>query len=135
VDAIRGYLLGRCRRPEYWISVLVLIGCHIGLRFIPSNTPLAWLLVAAWFLLASRRLRDIGWSPWLSLAPIPAAIAIIVALLALAGRDDTPGDAISYVLAPLCLLVLWIGFWTVIGVWKSRASTTPTPQAQAEVFG
>ncbi|PLR25153.1 hypothetical protein SGCZBJ_13045 [Caulobacter zeae] len=129
--ALWRYLGGRCRRQEYWLSVVALMGAGWTLRFLPANTALAWLVFFAWFLLASRRLRDIGWSPWICLAPIPVSAAAGVVLFLTAERQTKV--ALSYM--PLTLFVLWIGFWTVIGVWRSKPSTVPTPETQAEVFG
>jgi uncharacterized membrane protein YhaH (DUF805 family) len=129
------YLAGRCRRQEYWISVVALIGAGLALRLAPASTALGWTLFAAWLLLASRRLRDIGWSPWLCLAPIAASLAVFFGVFALASSGDGRGGEAMLNIAPFALLAIWVGFWTLIGVWKSRPSDLPTPQARAEVFG
>ncbi|MBI1685832.1 DUF805 domain-containing protein [Caulobacter hibisci] len=132
MDIIRGYLTGRCRRPEYWAGVLVLIGLNWGSNQIPWTSLLFWPLLVAWFVLASRRLRDIGWSPWLCLIPAAALLAFLVvaAMATMQVIDDRLRSA-----APIMLLLVWLGFWLLIGVRKSAPAAGPTPQTQAEVFG
>ncbi|PVM90763.1 hypothetical protein [Caulobacter endophyticus] len=135
MDAIRNYLLGRCRRLEYWITVGALIGCHLGLRFVTDNAVLVWLLIGAWFLLASRRFRDIGWPVWFCLAPIPVLLALIAAAFVIGVDLDRPGQTAILNTLPVAMIILWLGFWLTIGVWRSKPSTLPTPRDQAEVFG
>ncbi len=135
MNVIKGYLLGRCCRPEYWITVVVLTGLNVVQNLIPSHNALLWLHAVAWFLLASRRCRDIGWSPWLGLLPIPVGMAIVIAMLAAASQLERAAELIMFNIAPVLILVLWCGFWVVLGVWKSKPLDAPAAQTQAEVFG
>jgi uncharacterized membrane protein YhaH (DUF805 family) len=129
--AVAGYLAGRCARPEYWISFAVLSGLNL-LFLKAAYIPFAALLATAWLILAVRRLRDIGRSPWLCLTPVALSLVLLIAGSVIAGSGDAP------LWLPLTFVALvlasWIGFWLVIGFPGSKP-VIPVSEIQAEVFG
>ncbi|PVM92093.1 hypothetical protein DDF62_02765 [Caulobacter radicis] len=70
MNAIKGYLTGRSNRREFWISMVLLVlasGSAGALGHAILGNAIGFFL---WLPIAIRRLRAVGWSPWLSLAPL-----------------------------------------------------------------
>ncbi|PLR25152.1 hypothetical protein SGCZBJ_13040 [Caulobacter zeae] len=135
MNAIRGYLLGCGKRREFWAGLALSFGLTLSAAFAPDPlylNALPLILVALWLLLASRRLRAMRWSPWLSLAPIITVLAFFFALLLLARTIPDPQKLYDTSLAPIGLG--WLAFNLLLGAWPSK-SRQPPPATQAEVFG
>lgn len=131
LKALAGYLTGRCARAQYWGGVVALFGCNLLLKQAPFRDILAFVLLAAWLVHGVRRLRDIGWSPWLCLAPAAGSLAMFAAAFTVDPNASVPDWAL-YVTG--AVLVGWLGFWVTIGVPRSKPVET-SPDRQAEVFG
>jgi uncharacterized membrane protein YhaH (DUF805 family) len=127
-----GYLAGRCARLEYWISAAVLAACNLVREQLPFESALALILFSGWLLLASRRLRDIGWSPWLCLAPLGLILTTLITFAVVASTVGMPDWGFN-VLGGV-IIVGWLGFWLAIGFPRSK-TVKIDPDAQAEVFG
>ncbi len=126
-------LRGRGKRREYWLGFVVLLALLVVGRLLPH--PAARLLanlagVALWIVLAARRLRDIGWPAWLSLAPI----ALMILTIALAQLTVAANNGISQIVGALLMASgwIWVIFVIAIGLWKAKRR--PAGQDKAEVF-
>ncbi|PVM92091.1 hypothetical protein DDF62_02755 [Caulobacter radicis] len=136
LPALWRYLTGRGKRREFWAGLALFFGLTLSAAFAPSPlylNVLPLILTALWLLLASRRLRAMGWSPWLSLAPIITVLAFFFALLLLARTIPDPQKLYDTSLAPIGFG--WLAFNLLLGFWPSKALRPPTPETQAEVFG
>lgn len=131
---LRTVLLGRGRRREFWACVAVLLGLMLYLPWSPSQPAVAWTMLAIWLLAASRRLRAMGWTAWLAPAPFVTVIAAL-AVFRVVARQAAADPRQTYELVSRPLLLGWLAFIVLLGVWKSKPSDVPTPQARAEVFG
>ncbi|PVM92092.1 hypothetical protein DDF62_02760 [Caulobacter radicis] len=126
-------LRGRGKRREYWLGFVVLLALLVVARLLPH--PVVRLLVnlsglVFWMVLAVRRLRDIGWPAWLSLAPIALmALAVLLAVLPLVT------DAWVTLTVSVLLMIsgwVWAVFVIAIGLWKPKRR--PAGEDKAEVF-
>jgi hypothetical protein len=133
LQALGRYLIGRSRRRDYWVWLAFLAGLLICIPFAPFPDILSWGLLTLWPLAASRRLRAMGWIPWLSIAPIVLLFALFVTLRALTPSLTNALDIHQRIIALFGLV--WLAFALLLGFWPSRKTKAPTPQAQAEVFG
>ncbi len=134
--ALWRYLTGRGKRREFWAGLVLFFGLTLSAAFAPSPpylNALPLILCALWLLLASRRLRAMGWSPWLSLAPIITVLAFFFALLLLARTIPDPKKLYGASMAPIGFG--WLAFNLLLAFWPSKALKPPTPQTRAEVFG
>ena len=129
---VAGYVAGRCPRLEYWISAAVLAACNLVREQLPFQSILALILFSGWLLLASRRLRDIGWSPWLCMAPLGLILTMLITFAVVASTVGMPDWGFS-VLGGV-IIVGWLGFWLTIGFPRSKTVKIDA-DAQAEVFG
>lgn len=65
VNALKAFLFGRSNRSEYWISVVCMtIACMVANVAVRQPTLISTLSFIPWVVIASRRLRDFGRSPW-----------------------------------------------------------------------
>lgn len=136
VNAIKTYLTGRSSRREYWISIVLLVlasGTAGALGYNILGNALGFFL---WLPIAVRRLRALGWSPWLSLAPLGATFGFGV----LVGMARTIVPVMTPETAKLVSVgVGVVGTWIFIIYLGARASLKPaasldqTPRL-AEVF-
>lgn len=133
--ALWRYLTGRGKRREFWAYLALLLVLSLSAAFAPVPpflNALPLILVVLWLLPASRRLRAMGWTPWLSLAPIVAILAFFFALRALATTVPDPQKLYGATMGPIGWS--WLAFVLLLGAWPSK-SRRPPPQTQAEVFG
>jgi hypothetical protein len=136
VNAIKGYLTGRSRRGEYWGSVVALLltaGVVSALGHQWLGNVIGFL---GWCPIAIRRLRAIGWSPWLCLLPAGGGFAVGV-LFGMA-RTIFPMlavDAVTTASTVVAVAITWI-FIIFIGVRPSLkpAATLADAPRLAEVF-
>lgn len=136
MNAIKGYLTGRSGRGEYWGSVVALL-LTAGVISALGHQGLGNLVgFVFWCPIAIRRLRAIGWSPWLCLLPAGGGFGIGV-LFGMA-RTIFPAftaDMATMVSMVIAVAITWI-FIIVIGVRPSLkpAATLDEAPRLTEVF-
>lgn len=65
MNDLKIFLLGRSTRSEYWICVVCMtVACMIANVLLRNPTLVSGLSFIPWAVIASRRLRDFGRSPW-----------------------------------------------------------------------
>jgi uncharacterized membrane protein YhaH (DUF805 family) len=131
IENLITYLTGRAGRSEYWRWIVVItVGTVLG-GAIYRNT-LFWSAVSAlpWFVIAPRRLRDFGASPWWCLFTLASGFAIGLFLGFFKGLLGNPLGDIALFRNLLIGLVNW-GFIIYLGV---RRGLPPKSEKLAEVF-
>ena len=136
MNAIKGYLLGRSKRGEYWICIVLLVllsGSAGALGNMILGNALGFFL---WLPIAVRRLRAIGWSPWLSLAPLCGAFGFGILMgMAHAISPVMTAGTVKLVSVGVSVVANWI-FIIYLGARPSRKETTRLDEVPrlAEVF-
>ena len=121
---MKAYLLGRANRSEYWIWVVCMtLGAIIANVILRNSTLVSALSFIPWAVIASRRLRDFGWSPWWCVSTLVAGFIIgFVAGLTNVLTAATPGDKL---ITPLMLTAAYgLTNWGIIIFIGSRKSVT-----------
>ncbi len=119
---MKAYLLGRANRSEYWIWVVCMtIGSGI-LNIILRNPALvSGLSFIPWAVIASRRLRDFGWSPWWCVSTL--AGGFVVGFVAGLVNAFTKASTGAPFVTPVMLMVAYgLVNWSVIIFIGSRKS-------------
>lgn len=126
---------GRGRRREYWLGVVVLLALLVVARLLPHPAFRLLATLSAmvfWMALAVRRLHDIGWPAWLSLAPI--ALMILAVALAVAPLTNDAWITLTVSVLLTASGWIWAVFVILIGLWKPRRRRPADGEAKAEVF-
>ncbi|MBO9560527.1 MAG: DUF805 domain-containing protein [Caulobacter sp.] len=122
MDQVKAYLLGRAKRPEYWIFVIVLtIGCMIANLLLRNPTLVSGLSFIPWAVIASRRLRDFGWSPWWCVSTLAGGF-VIGFVAGLINAITQASSGVTVFTPPLMMLLYAIVNWSVIIFIGSRKS-------------
>lgn len=136
VNAIKGYLLGRSKRGEYWGGVLLLMLVAGIVGALGYKGLSNFIGFAGWCPIAIRRLRAIDWSPWLCLLPVGGGFAIGVLLSMV--RTIVPGltvETTTIVAKVIAVIATW-AFIIYLGARPSRKEAARLDEAPrlAEVF-
>lgn len=132
---MKAYLLGRATRSEYWIFVVCMTVVGVIANFIfKSPTLLSGLTFIPWAVIASRRLRDFGWSPWwcVSTVAIGFIVGFVSSLINAAAMADTGHPLIG---AAMVKVTYGLANWAVIifiGSCKSAPVGADRPAAGVE---
>lgn len=136
MNAIKGYLLGRSARGEYWGSMVALLltaGVVAALGYKGLGNLIGF---AVWCPIAIRRLRAIGWSPWLCLLPAGGGFGIgVLFSMARTIVPDLTVETTTMLAKGAAVIATWV-FIILLGVrpsLKPAASLDETPRL-AEVF-
>ncbi|KSB88731.1 hypothetical protein AS593_20060 [Caulobacter vibrioides] len=136
MNAIKGYLTGRSRRGEYWGSVVALL-LTAGVVSALGHQWLGNVIgFVCWCPIAIRRLRAIGWSPWLCLLPAGGGFGVGVLFgMARTIFPEFTVDTATMVSKAVAVVITWI-FIIFIGVRPSLkpAATLDEAPRLAEVF-
>lgn len=129
LDQVKAYLLGRAKRPEYWIFVVCMtVACGAANVILRNPTLVSSLSFIPWAVIASRRLRDFGWSPWWCVSTIVGGF--LVGFVAEIANGFTRAAAGAPIFTPPVLMVLYgIVNWVVIIFIGSRKSLPAEPRA------
>lgn len=119
---MKAYLLGRAKRSEYWIFVVLMtIGCMIANVILGNPTLVSGLSFIPWAVIASRRLRDFGWSPWWCVSTLAGGFVVgFVASMVNSATQVSSG--VTVFTPPLMMLLYAIVNWSVIIFIGSRKS-------------
>jgi uncharacterized membrane protein YhaH (DUF805 family) len=143
LDKLKAYLLGRAKRPEYWISVVILTIGTMALNVILRNPPLASTIsFLPWIVISGRRLRDFGWSPWWCLSTVVSG-AVVGFVIGFVNAIAAPG--IGHALIPpagimiACgvvswIIIIYIGSRNSVAATRLDARTSQARDALAETF-
>jgi uncharacterized membrane protein YhaH (DUF805 family) len=96
LEQVKAYLLGRAKRPEYWICVVCMtIVCMVANVILRNSTLVSGLSFIPWAIIASRRLRDFGRSPWWCVSTVVGGfilgfVSSVINAFAQAGGGNPP---------------------------------------------
>ena len=132
---MKAYLLGRANRSEYWIFVICMTVVGVIANFIfKSPTLLSALTFIPWAVIASRRLRDFGWSPWwcVSTVAIGFIVGFVSGLINAAAMADAGHPMIGGAMVKVTYGLANWAFIIFIGSRKSLPAGTDRPAANVE---
>lgn len=115
MNAIKDYLAGRASRREYWTSMVLMILFLVALGMTRHAGLVNLLTFPLWILISTRRLRAIGWSPWLCFGPI--GVTFVLGALSGMAKVVVPGLDIYTVtlgvgvasLLAACAFIIYVG--------------------------
>jgi uncharacterized membrane protein YhaH (DUF805 family) len=122
LNQVKAYLLGRAKRPEYWIFVVCMtVGCMGANLIFKSPTLISSLSFIPWAVIASRRLRDFGWSPWWCVSTL--VIGFVIGFIGSMINSAATSDVGHPLIGPAMLTVAYgLANWGVIIFIGSRKS-------------
>jgi uncharacterized membrane protein YhaH (DUF805 family) len=114
LNEVKAYLLGRAKRSEYWIWIVCLtIGTGIANLILRNPSLVSGLSFIPWTVIASRRLRDFGWSPWWCVSTVVAGF--VIGLVASMVNAAAKADGGHSLIGPAMLMVAYgLANWGII---------------------
>jgi len=129
VNELKAYLLGRSTRSEYWIGVVCMtMACMVANFLLRNPTLVSGLSFIPWAVIASRRLRDFGRSPWWCVSTVVGGFVLGLVAGVINAFVQAGGGA-----APLTPPLMMLGYglvnWGVIIFIGSQKSVAPGARA------